>query len=199
MSTEIFVLYDGYARVQGNIMRANCTCTLIKTDKINVICDTMTPWDGPKITEKLKDFGLKNTDIHYVVCTHGHSDHIGNNNLFLEATHIVGQSVSKGDQYYLDAFENGSNYEIAENIQVFVTPGHTLDSVSVKIETPKGVYVVAGDLFERQEDLKDEKIWLEAGSEDPDKQRESRKKVLKMADYIIPGHGPMFSNQKLCG
>lgn len=47
-------------------------------------------------------------DIQYVVSTHGHSDHIGNNNLFLQAKHIVGFSVSFEDKYYLHPFDKGN-------------------------------------------------------------------------------------------
>ena len=78
-------------------------------------------------------------------------------------------------------------------MKVFPTPGHTLDSVSVQIDTTKGIYVVAGDLFECKEDIENENLWKEAGSEDSKLQIENREKVLKLADFIIPGHGPMFS------
>lgn len=46
-------------------------------------------------------------DVDYVVCSHGHSDHIGNNNLFLSAKHIVGFSVSYKDLYFIHPFETG--------------------------------------------------------------------------------------------
>lgn len=46
-------------------------------------------------------------DINFVVSTHGHSDHIGNNNLFLKAKHIVGFSISFMDTYYLFPFDQG--------------------------------------------------------------------------------------------
>ena len=48
-----------------------------------------------------------------------------------------------------------------------------------------------GDLFETEKDLEDPTIW-EENSENRDLQRENRNKVLEIADYIIPGHGPMF-------
>ena len=72
------------------------------------------------------------------------------------------------------------------------TPGHTLDSVSVRVVTVAGVVVIAGDTFEKEEDLEDESVWLEAGSEDEAAQRKSRDLILQTADYIVPGHGPMF-------
>ncbi|KFB45580.1 hypothetical protein ZHAS_00013567 [Anopheles sinensis] len=46
---EIIVLCEGYSRDAddgGEVMLANCTCTLIKGPDCNVIVDTMTPWDG---------------------------------------------------------------------------------------------------------------------------------------------------------
>lgn len=50
-----------------------------------------------------------------------------------------------------------------------------------------------GDLFEKAEDIEDPRIWREvAGSEDPHLQAKNRQMMLHMADYIIPGHGPMF-------
>jgi hypothetical protein len=53
------------------------------------------------------------------------------------------------------------------------------------------VYVV-GDLFEKEEDLVDPEIWRSAGSDNPDLQVGHRQKVVQQADYIVPGHGPMF-------
>ena len=79
-------------------------------------------------------------------------------------------------------------------MQVFATPGHTLDSVSVKVVTKEGVCVVAGDTFEKEEDLEDESVWKEAGSESEELQKKSRENILSFADIIVPGHGPSFKN-----
>ena len=47
---KVIVLFEGYSLTLEDRMEANCTCTLIKAEK-NIIVDTMTPWDGPKIIE----------------------------------------------------------------------------------------------------------------------------------------------------
>jgi glyoxylase-like metal-dependent hydrolase (beta-lactamase superfamily II) len=54
-------------------------------------------------------------------------------------------------------------------------------------------YLFSGDLFEREEDIADPSLWqYVAGSDDPEKQRQNRNKILQIADWIVPGHGPMF-------
>lgn len=55
----------------------------------------------------LGHYGVQCSDVHYCVCTHGHSDHTGNNNLFLNAKHIVGFSISCKDLYVIHPFETG--------------------------------------------------------------------------------------------
>ena len=50
---------------------------------------------------------------------------------------------------------------------------------------------MTGDLFECEADLEDESLWL-ANSENPDIQKTNREKVLRLADYIVPGHGDIF-------
>ena len=52
------------------------------------------------------------------------------------------------------------------------------------------MYLV-GDLFECSEDLEDYTLWQE-NSEQPELQQQSRIDILRIADWIVPGHGPMF-------
>ena len=49
--------------------------------------------------------------------------------------------------------------------------------------TDQGVIVIAGDLFEKFEDLKDDSIWKEAGSEDPELQAKNRGKSLENSRF----------------
>ncbi|XP_046659472.1 metallo-beta-lactamase domain-containing protein 1 [Homalodisca vitripennis] len=195
MPYNIYVINEGYSRmVNKSTMAANCTSTLIKGPN-NIIVDTMTPWDKDIIINGLKKHNVSCEDISHVICTHGHSDHIGNNNLFVNAKeHIVGFSISYKDQYKLHPFESGEEYKIDEDITILPTPGHTSDDITVLVRTSHyGIVAVAGDLFEREEDLNDPSLWREtAGSQFPDKQEANRNKILALVDYIVPGHGPMF-------
>ncbi|XP_026319955.1 metallo-beta-lactamase domain-containing protein 1 [Hyposmocoma kahamanoa] len=191
--SEVLILYDGYSKMDGDdTMIANCTCTLIKGSQ-NIIVDTMTAWDSLKILSALQKHCLVPDQIDYVISTHGHSDHIGNNNLFLQAKHIVGFSVNFKDKYLLHPFDKGENYVINESVKIIPTPGHTLSDVTVLVKAVQGeVIAISGDLFEKFEDIEHPNIWIDAGSENPDLQSKNRLKVAELADWIVPGHGKKF-------
>lgn len=129
-------------------MLANCTCTLIRGKNTLTIVDTRTPWDGEEmvngtyndpfhfelrlilsyILSELKKQRVEPSDITHVICTHGHSDHIGCNYLFLNAQeHIVGHAISNRDVYR--TIEDESDYITDDGIRVMKTAGHTMDSV----------------------------------------------------------------------
>ena len=66
----------------------------------------------------------------------------------------------------------GLNLDADGAVRVIATPGHTLDSVSLVVVTgtkEQGTVVIAGDNFEREEDLQDPDLWKSAGSEDEQK------------------------------
>ncbi|KAF9816075.1 hypothetical protein SFRURICE_003626 [Spodoptera frugiperda] len=190
---EVIVLYEGYSVMTGkDQMSANCSCTLIKGAN-NIIIDTMTSWDGQKILAALAKNNVSPENINYVISTHGHSDHIGNNNLFLLAKHIVGFSVSFNDEYHMHPFDKGEELRIDDNVRVIPTPGHTLSDVTVLVKAVGGATIaIVGDLFEKFDDIQNPNLWMEAGSEDPVRQMRNRSKVANMADWIVPGHGPQF-------
>ncbi|XP_001357195.3 metallo-beta-lactamase domain-containing protein 1 [Drosophila pseudoobscura] len=200
---QVIVLQPGYSHEDENdetAMRANCTCTLIRCrDGQNIIVDTMTAWDGDLLQSLLRHQGLEVEDIHVVVCTHGHSDHIGCNYLFKKARiHMVGACASNRDLYFdhLSSGDINEKKQLDTNGEVVVkrTPGHTLSCVSVIVQSTQlgGTVGIAGDLFERREDVEDDSIWRNAGSEDENSQRVERSKMGLLCDHIVPGHGPMF-------
>jgi len=57
----------------------------------------------------------------------------------------------------------------------------------------EGIVGICGDLFERREDVDDEQIWQEAGSDNIIRQAEERYRMSQLCSHIVPGHGPMFT------
>ncbi|XP_055712655.1 metallo-beta-lactamase domain-containing protein 1 [Phlebotomus papatasi] len=196
-ATEIFILFDGFSEIKTleneEVMLANCTCTLIKSRGINIIVDSLTPWDSERLLAALQKHQIAPKDINFVVSTHGHSDHVGNNNLFLDAKrHIVGNNISFKETYFLHNWTNP--YVINENVEIIRSPGHTPDCVSVIVRGSNlGERVgITGDLFEKEGDILNDSLWKDAGSYNEDVQKENRLKIASMVDVIIPGHGPAF-------
>lgn len=189
---EVIVLKEGYKICEGHGQQKACgSITLVKGPR-NIIVDTGNPWDKDLILEGLKKHGLSLDKIEYAVCTHGHSDHVGNLNLFSNAIHIVSTDVCAGDLYLRHEFKQGIPYEIDDDIEVVSTPGHTGADVSVIVRnTDLGTVAVTGDLFECMEDLEDYTLWQES-SENPELQQQNRLEILRFADWIVPGHGKMF-------
>lgn len=223
MSVKIDILTVGYADMiersgQGpdtvqKFMRATGSCCLVRSSGMNVLFDTMGPWEKDQLVGALARHKVHPDDIHYLVCSHTHPDHIGNANLFTSARkHFLGTSVYTNDEYDLNLFEptgsytfplaDGStvevikyqNHELDKNLLIEPTPGHTMECISLIVDNCEnmGRVALAGDLFERQQDVQDEGIWLAAGSQNPDLQRAHRDSIIKRCEYILPGHGPLF-------
>ncbi len=189
------VLQPGYARWETpSRLCADGTVTLIRSS-VNIIVDTGLPRDKQTIIGELKAEGIGPTDIAFVVCTHGHSDHVGNNNLFPDATFIVSSDICRGDSYTIHDFSHP--YVIDEDVQVILTPGHTGQDVSVIVRTTPGVVAVAGDLFENEDDLPSSGV-RHPFSEYPEKQRENQEMIIHTVDYIVPGHGDIFVIKRAC-
>lgn len=190
---KVIVLKQGYnIKEDPGFQKACGSITLLKGPH-NVLVDTGNPWDKDLILDGLKKNELTPEKIEYVVCTHGHSDHVGNLNLFPHSIHIVSFDICVGDQYSSHGFAQGIPYEIDDYVEVIPTPGHTGSDVSVLVRNTDigGTVAITGDLFECFEDLENPSLWQD-NSEKPETQEQSRIDVLKMADYIVPGHGKMF-------
>ncbi|NXS28848.1 MBLC1 protein, partial [Pomatostomus ruficeps] len=171
--------------------RADGTVTLVSGGPLTVLVDTGGPWLRPHLPALLESHGVTAEDVTHVVVTHGHSDHVGNVNLFPAATLLVGFDLSRGEGLYLPhGLAQGVPLVLHPgHLEVTPTPGHTRAHVSlVASGTELGTVAVAGDAFERRED---EEEWR-ALSEEPEEQRRSRRRLVALADVIVPGHGEPF-------
>ncbi|CAN9509814.1 unnamed protein product [Ophioblennius macclurei] len=186
---SVSVLKAGYCRPQADgSFRADGTISLL-TGPSTVLVDTGGPWDRDFLLACLRDRDLEPEDVGWVVGTHGHSDHVGNLNLFPGARLLVGFDMSDGDAYRPNRLAQGMPVCIDSHVTVLPTPGHTGQDVSVQVKgTAVGTVLVAGDLFEC---CSDENTWRSV-SMNPAVQEVSRQEALRTADLIIPGHGTPF-------
>ncbi|XP_054851050.1 metallo-beta-lactamase domain-containing protein 1 [Eublepharis macularius] len=187
----VVVLQEGHAaELPDGATRADGTVSLVLGPQPTLV-DTGGPWGRGRLLAGLARQGLAPEDVRHVVCTHGHSDHAGNLNLFPRADLIVGTDLCTPDGRYLPTgLRRGLPYALHPGrLEVLPTPGHTGSDVSLLVRgTDLGDVLLAGDLFEREGD---EGQWQPL-SEDPARQAASRARALRIADVIVPGHGPPF-------
>jgi len=190
---EIKILIEGYAKQTENGWKANSTVTLIRSNEKLILADP--GFDREKLFDALKDEKIGISDIDYVFLTHGHIDHTLLAGLFEKA-----KIVDELYVYEKDAIIKHNGIIPDTGLRVIRTPGHMEEHCSLVVEAKEGIYVVAGDVFWWMEGEEQE---VDIGRPDNDPEHmdikkliKSRKKILELADYIIPGHGKMFKVKK---
>lgn len=183
---EVKIIKIGYHKaLSGGRIKASSNITLIK-NKMKIIVDTGSIGDSKKIIDALKKEKLKLEDIDFVINTHRHPDHCENNFLFTNATFIEPESKYRGDLF-------GIKFKLPEDITIIQTPGHSLHDCTVLVKTKKGTIAIVGDMIWDERDLKK---YFRPFNFSSKLQLANRRKILKIADYIIPGHGKMFKVKK---
>jgi len=192
---EINVLLVGrHDKIQGGT-NAGSSVVLIKTDNKVILVDTGSFGDRKRLVETLKNEKIKPDDVDIVLVTHTHLDHTANLDLFKKAEIITKHSPqSVGVMFH--GFDNDiahinvDNLEVVKGVRTILTPGHIEAHISVVVETDKGTYVICGDAIQTENQLdtncKPEKAW------NFDEFAKSRKRILEIADYVVPGHGDVI-------
>ncbi len=186
MKSSVKVIKQGYFKWLGrNRCKTGSNVTLIRADGKNILVDTGSPGEDKKLIAALKKEKLKPQDIDIIIITHPHADHIGNNYFFPNALFVDSLGEFRGDEFLLAKPERN----LTKNVRITATPGHALEDISVIVKnTEKGTIAVIGDVFWKAGDNK--LIQIESRK----KLAVSRRKILKVADWFIPGHGKMFKN-----
>ncbi|OGZ26780.1 MAG: hypothetical protein A2365_01755 [Candidatus Nealsonbacteria bacterium RIFOXYB1_FULL_40_15] len=191
------ILVKGYAKEIDGEEHASSTATLIQENGLNIIVDP--GMDRKALLEGMSKEGLATGDINFVVLTHTHLDHCLLAGIFENA-----KVLDNSDIFSFDGRIGEHDGRIpGTDIEIVGTPGHDQFHCSVLANTEDlGKVVIAGDIFWWSDD-EEQKTDRESliNHEDPyvkdeEALKESRNKILDIADYIIPGHGEMFKVKK---
>lgn len=184
----IDIVIEGYAKITPTGWDATGTTTLITTDTgKKILVDPGANRD--LLFEELKKRNLSLESIDMVFLTHHHLDHAMNVGLFPNAKIIDEEAV-----YTQSVAIEGVKMLPDTDITVMATPGHEYAHVVLIVPTEKGTVVVAGDNFwwttseEQKVDLKKHDDF----AQNLDELIASRKMILDIADWVIPGHGKMW-------
>jgi len=186
--TNVKVLIEGYVKDDTLVVP---TTTLVQDGDTNIVVDPGMGKNKPEaLKEALKKENLSFEDIGIVFATHYHLDHTQHVGLFPKAKLIDYMYFYDGEKW---TDHEGEGYKVSPKVSILHTPGHSIEHASLVVKSGKGLIVVAGDVwwFSDMTPVKDEMAWNQ------EKLEESRKKVLKAADWIIPGHGKMFRNPEM--
>ncbi len=193
---EVKILIEGYAKQLDNGWVASATTCLVTTGKIKIITDP--GCNRKNLLEALSKENLATGDIDYVFLSHQHPDHILLAGIFENAKFITFDTNLMYDNDLITEFDK---HELGEEIEILETPGHVLEHLSLLVNTDKGKIAIVGDVIwwlDSEEQVFDlhQKDHSQAKGMNMETLVESRKKVMALADYIVPGHGKIFKVEK---
>ena len=193
---KVKILIEGYAKELEKEWIASSTTCLVTAENKKIITDP--GCNREKLLTALNKEGLTTDDIDYVFLSHCHLDHILLAGVFQKAKFITFDSNLMYDKDFMFEFDKRT---LGKDVEIIETPGHVLEHLSLLVNTPNGKIAIAGDVIwwadsEKQVFDINQKDRSQAKGLNVKKLTESRKKLLEIADYIIPGHGKMFKVKK---
>lgn len=161
------------------------TVALIEAGDAIIIVDPGMVSGDIDLVKKIESAGVEKESITHVFISHHHPDHTVRIGMFPNAT-----VVDFWGSYNNDLWEDhGDRFEIAKNVMVMRTPGHTDEDASLVVVAEDGTYVFTHVWWNENMEPKTDPL-----AEDHNNLIESRRMVIEIADFIIPGHGQMFAN-----
>lgn len=165
------------------------------------------------VDEGLQKLGLEVGDIDYIIITHSHHDHIANLRRFPKAKAVI-QYAELEQIRHPFAYEKSllpkdfqelfkdvrwevvqGDTKIDDHIELLFTPGHSAGGQSVAVKTANGIAVITGwccmqENFDPPLKFKEMgfPFTISALHTNPIELYDSNKKVIDMADIIIPCH-----------
>ncbi len=169
--------------VRQGVSKVIGTTTLVRDKGINLIVDPGMLRDSSVLISKLRRERLSPKDISHVFVSHHHIDHTRNIALFPSAKVVDFWAIYDRDRWIE---HEGDGYKLSDSITIWQTPGHTEEDASLVIRTDEGTYVTTHLWWHEDFTPKiDPLAWNQKLLE------RNRSRVLRIADFVIPGHGKL--------
>ena len=183
---KVKVLVKGYLS-RDNDGRTGSTVSLVLDKGIVMVVDPGFLKDKQFLFDELKKEGLSVNDINFVCITHSHIDHYVNIGLFPNAKILEYYGIWDKEGRVEDWQER-----FTENIQILKTPGHNETCITLFVKTDDGVIAICGDVFWKK-NYPETDIY----ATDLKKLENSRKLIIKMSHWIVPGHDGIYKAQNV--
>jgi len=180
VNAQFDLLHTGYVR-EGHVAG---TVSLVRDGGAVIVVDPGMVADRSAILEPLAERGVSPSEVTHVVITHHHPDHTVNVGLF-ENAEVVDFWARYRRDLWLD--HDGDGHAVAPHTRLILTPGHTLQDLTLLAETDGGVVAFThawwhADRTPEVDPLAEDQAALET----------SRARILVEADLVVPGHGAPF-------
>lgn len=175
---ELHVLHDGYV---GD--RVACSVGFVRDGDALVVIDPGMVAAPSAILDPLEALGVAPGAVTDVVFSHHHPDHTLHAALFPGARFHDHWAIYQGDVWTRRPAEA---FQVSPSVRLIETPGHTPQDITTLVATPTEI-VAFTHLW-----------WTASGppedpyAPDPALVTAGRRRVLAIADRIVPGHGPAF-------
>jgi glyoxylase-like metal-dependent hydrolase (beta-lactamase superfamily II) len=180
-TARVHVVLDGSLTSTGGGVVS--TCTLVRDGDRTIVVDPGMAAGAGSILDPLARLGVPPEDVTDVVLSHHHPDHTLYAGLFPNAAVHDHWAIYRGTDWE-DSDCDGR--VLAPSVQLARTPGHTAEDLVLLAGTADGLVVTTHSWFHADSGAEDE------DPEDLEQLRESRRRILDVADLIVPGHGPAF-------
>ncbi|MDA8194865.1 MAG: N-acyl homoserine lactonase family protein [Thermaerobacter sp.] len=155
----------------------------------------------------LKWIGVDPAAIDYVIFTHLHWDHAGNNHLFPNARFLAQRDEVRYAYAPSSFFEKSflspqggfippylkvrfdlidGNYEMLPGLELVKCPGHTPGSQAIRVKTRQGWHTITGDAVFTFENL--EKMIPPGFHVNIDASLDSMRRIAEISDVVLPSH-----------
>jgi glyoxylase-like metal-dependent hydrolase (beta-lactamase superfamily II) len=192
MAAKLKILIEGCSNADSvaetGTEKTQPTVTLVKDDGIVMVVDPGTLESQQVLVDALKKENVSVEDVNTVCITHSHLDHYRNIGMFPNAKTL--EFFGLWNKNTVDEWQE----KFSTNIQIARTPGHDYTDITLFVTTNEGLVAICGDVFWKEDYPHDPED--DAFASDPAELARSRQMILKMADWVIPGHGPMFRVKK---
>ena len=180
-----------------------CNVYLVKGSNKNVLIDTSTAVHYDSVKDSLKSIGLRPSDIHLVILTHEHYDHIGSATHFFKTSLIAAHSLAANKielqdklttLQYKDALAKPFHVHIwledsividlgNYQLETIYSPGHTSGCISIYERNKKLLF--SGDTLFTGGSVSD----IRASGNASDYYNSLRRLSLLKVERLYPGHG----------
>ena len=164
------------------------TVSLVRDEDLVIVVDPGMLSDPALLTDALAEHGVVAADVTHVFVTHHHLDHTRNVGMFPTARVVDVDSVYDGS-LWLE--HEGDGHHLTSNVSVIETPGHAQECAALVVRTDEGTVVLTHAWwFADMTPVQDPLAWDQSALE------ESRRRILEIADVVVPGHGAAFRTSR---